>query len=30
MFAAEDGGNHFMWLENPQRFNALIRDFIQA
>lgn len=30
MFTAEDGGSHFMWLENPQRFNALIRDFIQA
>ena len=29
MFSAEEGGSHFMWLENPQRFNALIRDFIQ-
>ena len=29
MFSAEDGGSHFMWLENPNRFNALIRDFVQ-
>lgn len=29
IFCAEDGGSHFMWLENPYRFNALIRDFIQ-
>ncbi|MFM2007407.1 MAG: hypothetical protein RLZZ09_3062 [Pseudomonadota bacterium] len=30
MFSAEDGGSHFMWLENPERFNALIRDFISS
>ena len=30
MFAAEDGGSHFMWLENPKRFNALVRAFVQA
>jgi pimeloyl-ACP methyl ester carboxylesterase len=30
MFAAEEGGSHFMWLENPQHFNALLREFIQA
>ena len=28
LFTEEEGGSHFMWLENPQRFNALIRDFI--
>lgn len=30
MFLAADGGSHFMWLENPQRFNAVIRDFIRT
>ncbi|MCA9004249.1 MAG: alpha/beta hydrolase [Planctomycetaceae bacterium] len=27
MIAAEAGGSHFMYLENPQAFNAAVRDF---
>ena len=28
IFAAEEGGSHFMFVENPQKFNAIIRDFV--
>ena len=28
IFAEEEGGSHFMFYENPQAFNALVRDFL--
>ncbi|MGD9507682.1 MAG: alpha/beta fold hydrolase [Geminicoccaceae bacterium] len=28
LFEAEEGGQHFMFMENPSRFNALVRDFL--
>lgn len=28
IFEEADGGNHFMFMENPQKFNKLVRDFI--
>ena len=28
LFEAEEGGQHFMFMENPGRFNALVRDFL--
>ncbi len=28
IFAADEGGSHFMFLENPTRFNALVRAFM--
>ncbi|WP_226643983.1 alpha/beta fold hydrolase [Microbulbifer variabilis] len=27
---AEDGGSHFLFLEAPQRFNTLLRDFLDS
>ena len=29
-FAADEGGNHFMFIENPDRFNRLVADFLSA
>jgi non-heme chloroperoxidase len=28
IFEAEEGGNHFMFMENPAKFNRIVRDFI--
>lgn len=28
IFAEAEGGSHFMFMENPARFNALVRDFV--
>ncbi|MSO75146.1 MAG: alpha/beta hydrolase [Alphaproteobacteria bacterium] len=28
IFPADEGGSHFMFLENPKRFNALVRTFM--
>jgi non-heme chloroperoxidase len=28
VFGAEEGGGHFMFMENPRRFNALVREFL--
>jgi non-heme chloroperoxidase len=28
-FSESEGGSHFMFFENPARFNALIQDFVQ-
>lgn len=28
IFEEQEGGSHFMWLENPSRFNALVRGFL--
>jgi pimeloyl-ACP methyl ester carboxylesterase len=30
IFAEKDGGSHFMCFENPARFNAIVRDFLNA
>ena len=27
-FAPDEGGNHFMFIENPDRFNRLVADFL--
>ena len=27
IFNEKEGGSHFMWLENPERFNSLVRSF---
>ena len=27
-FAADEGGNHFMFIENPARFNRVVADFL--
>jgi pimeloyl-ACP methyl ester carboxylesterase len=24
-----EGGNHLMFMENPQKFNRLVRNFVQ-
>ncbi len=29
-FAADEGGNHFMFIENPERFNRLVADFLST
>jgi non-heme chloroperoxidase len=29
VFSVEEGGSHFTFLENPQKFNAIVRDFVQ-
>jgi hypothetical protein len=26
---ANEGGNHFMFMQNPQKFNRLVRNFVQ-
>lgn len=28
MIAADAGGSHFMYLENPETFNSVVRDFV--
>jgi non-heme chloroperoxidase len=28
MISADDGGSHFMFIENPNRFNKLVKDFL--
>lgn len=28
--AADEGGNHFMFIENPERFNRLVADFLST
>ncbi|MEO6021536.1 MAG: alpha/beta hydrolase [Burkholderiales bacterium] len=28
VFAAEEGGGHFMFLENPEKFNKVVMDFL--
>lgn len=29
VFAADEGGGHFAFLENPAKFNKILRDFVQ-
>ena len=29
-FAPDEGGNHFMFVENPDRFNRLVADFLST
>ena len=29
-FAPDEGGNHFMFIENPERFNRLVGDFLST
>jgi non-heme chloroperoxidase len=28
IFEEEEGGNHFMFLENPEKFNSIVSAFI--
>ena len=28
IFAADEGGSHFMFYENPEKFNAVVEDFL--
>jgi non-heme chloroperoxidase len=28
VFAAEEGGSHFMFLENPEKFNKVVQEFL--
>ncbi|WP_437298937.1 alpha/beta fold hydrolase [Sorangium sp. So ce426] len=28
LFGADEGGSHFMWLENPEKFNEDVLDFL--
>lgn len=28
VFGADEGGSHFMFMENPAKFNQLVRDFV--
>jgi non-heme chloroperoxidase len=28
IFAANEGGSHFMFYENPEKFNALVNQFL--
>jgi pimeloyl-ACP methyl ester carboxylesterase len=28
IFETEEGGNHFMFMENPEKFNRIVRDFM--
>jgi len=30
MFAADEGGSHFMFAENPEKFNRLVRQFLRS
>jgi pimeloyl-ACP methyl ester carboxylesterase len=30
IFAADDGGSHFMFMENPARFNRVVLDFMAS
>ncbi|WP_299007430.1 alpha/beta hydrolase [uncultured Shewanella sp.] len=29
IFEEQEGGNHFMMVENPERFNQVVLDFIK-
>jgi pimeloyl-ACP methyl ester carboxylesterase len=29
IFEAEEGGNHFMFMENPEKFNRIVGDFMR-
>lgn len=29
LFTASEGGGHFMFLENPQKFNCILKEFLQ-
>jgi hypothetical protein len=29
IFEENEGGNHFMFMENPKKFNQLVRNFVQ-
>ncbi len=29
IFAEDEGGNHFMFLENPKKYNALVENFLE-
>ena len=29
VFSAEEGGSHFFFLENPEKFNRIVRDFVR-
>jgi pimeloyl-ACP methyl ester carboxylesterase len=28
IFEAEEGGNHFMFMENPEKFNRIVEEFM--
>jgi non-heme chloroperoxidase len=28
IFDEDEGGSHFMWLENPEKFNRIVRAFV--
>ena len=28
IFEEEEGGNHFMFIEGPEKFNAIVADFV--
>jgi pimeloyl-ACP methyl ester carboxylesterase len=28
IFEEEEGGNHFMFIENPDKFNRIVKEFI--
>jgi pimeloyl-ACP methyl ester carboxylesterase len=28
IFEEDEGGNHFMFMENPEKFNRLVKDFM--
>ncbi len=28
IFETEEGGNHFMFMENPEKFNRIVKDFM--
>ena len=28
IFEENEGGNHFMFMENPDKFNRIVRDFM--
>jgi non-heme chloroperoxidase len=30
IFTREEGGSHFMFLENPDLFTAVLRDFLKS
>jgi len=27
-FETEEGGNHFMFMENPEKFNRIVKEFM--
>jgi non-heme chloroperoxidase len=29
IFETEEGGNHFMFMENPEKFNRIVKDFLR-